>query len=394
MRVLVGAASDIGQVREGNEDSYLVLDPLFAVADGMGGHRGGDVASTLALQTVERMFSAHDGSLIEQVEAANRAVFERSQSDRAVAGMGTTLTAALVQGGRVRLAHVGDSRAYLYRDGELLLLTEDHTLVHRMVEEGEITKEEAETHPHRNILTRALGTDDAVQVDEVPVDVRPGDRLLLCTDGLTGMVHEDEIRGVLQRTREPQAAVQQLVDLANRAGGIDNITAVILDIADDGPGDHEGAGAPTATVEATDRRAAPLATPGERPDARTVTRGPILEVPAPLRARTPRVLVLRALVIFVVFIAGMTALRFYIDSQWFVGVSNGRVAVFRGLPVEIGRLHLNSVVVETTIPAAEAESLAVYRNLPDGITADDRAAADAIVEQIRQDVARAQSGGP
>jgi PPM family protein phosphatase len=140
MRVSVGAATDIGQVREGNEDSYLIVEPLYAVADGMGGHRGGEVASSLALETVHGLFERREGSLAEQVAEANRAVFDRSQHDRKVSGMGTTLTAAQIDGNRVHLVHVGDSRAYLLHDGQLMQITEDHTLVHRMVLEGEISE--------------------------------------------------------------------------------------------------------------------------------------------------------------------------------------------------------------------------------------------------------------
>ena len=177
MKVSVGAATDIGQVREGNEDSFLIVEPLYAVADGMGGHRGGEVASSLALETVQGMFERREGSLAEQVAEANRAVFDRSQSDRKVSGMGTTLTAAQVEGNRVHLVHVGDSRAYLLHGAELTQITEDHTLVHRMVMEGEISEEEAETHPHRSILTRALGVDRNIQVDEGDLEVASGDRL-------------------------------------------------------------------------------------------------------------------------------------------------------------------------------------------------------------------------
>lgn len=206
MRVRAAAATDIGLVREGNEDSFLVEEPLYAVADGMGGHRGGEVASRLALETLERLFRSGRGLLIEQVQEANRAVFERSVSDRQVAGMGTTLTAAIVEAGNLRLAHVGDSRAYLMRDEELRLLTEDHTLVHRMVKQGELTEREAERHPQRSVLTRALGVEDSVQVDQAAIDLQPGDRLLLCTDGLTSMVGEDRIRDILRSQQDLQRA--------------------------------------------------------------------------------------------------------------------------------------------------------------------------------------------
>jgi protein phosphatase len=405
VNVRVGSASDIGQIREGNEDSFLVLAPLYAVADGMGGHRGGEVASSLALETVQRLFESGQGSLADQVAEANRAVFERSQEDRSVAGMGTTLTAALVNGDQVHLAHVGDSRAYLFRGGELTMLTEDHTLVHRMVVEGEITEAEAETHPHRSILTRALGVDPAVQVDEADLRVVAGDRLLLCSDGLTGMVSDGQIGEILATKADPQEAVDALVQVANRAGGIDNITAVILDFV-------EGDGDRTATAEAkvphqpTVERTAPTPEPPRRTDI-TVIGVPIPEPPPEARTRPPgrsdaraprrrrrgrRVGVGAAFTVMVAVLA-FVGLRLYLDSQWFVGVSNGRVAVFRGVPAEVAGVRLHSVVVETAIPAGDALALPIYRDLADGITAADREAADAIVQQIRDDVASAQPAG-
>jgi serine/threonine protein phosphatase PrpC len=392
MKVSVGVATDIGQVREGNEDSFLVLAPLYAVADGMGGHRGGEVASSLALETVQGMFERKEGSLADQVVEANRAVFDRSQNDRSVSGMGTTLTAALVDGSRVHLVHVGDSRAYLLRGGELAQLTEDHTLVHRMVMEGEISQEEAETHPHRSILTRALGVDQSVQVDESDVETAAGDRLLLCTDGLTGMVPEGQIREILLESADPQEAVEKLVKVANRAGGIDNITAVILDFSEDGSGPGPtkrsditvvGAPIPPPLAEASTARGPSTSLPAARPAAGTR--------PEAVRRASPRVgrkVGIWAGVTLAIVALAMVGLRLYLDTQWFVGVSNGRVAIFRGVPTEVGGFELHSVVVETSIPAKEAQALALYRGLPDGITADDRTGAETIVESIRDDVAR------
>jgi PPM family protein phosphatase len=413
MKVSVGAATDIGQVREGNEDSFLVVAPLYAVADGMGGHRGGEVASSLALETVQGMFERREGSLADQVVEANRAVFDRSKNDRSVSGMGTTLTAALVDGSRVHLVHVGDSRAYLLRGGELAQLTEDHTLVHRMVTEGEISQEEAETHPHRSILTRALGVDPSVQVDEGDVEVAAGDRLLLCTDGLTGMVPEGQIREILLESADPQEAVEKLVNVANRAGGIDNITALILDFSEDGSGPGETTRSAIPRQPAMERPVPPQAPPERsditvvgppipepRPEASTA-RGPSTPSPAarPASGTRPgaprrsspsvgRKVGIWAGVTLAIVTLAVVGVRLYLDTQWFVGVSNGRVAIFRGVPTEVAGFELHSVVVETSIPAEEAQALALYQDLPDGITADDRTGAETIVESIRDDVAR------
>ena len=395
MRTRVGATTDIGQVREGNEDAILINDPLYAVADGMGGHRGGEVASNLALQTVEQMFAERQGTLTEQVERANRAVFERSQSDRDVSGMGTTLTAALIEGGAIRLAHVGDSRAYLFRGGKLQLLTEDHTLVHRMVVEGEITQTEAENHPHRSVLTRALGVEGDVRVDETKVEVREGDRLLLCTDGLTGMLSEDQIESILQDVRDPQEAVDRLVRDANRAGGIDNITAVIIDFTEDGRIDGSGTKDVSQPRSPTTQHPTPTMAPPPRAggDVTTWSSPTTRRQPAPKAARPPtaRKLLVAIVIVLAIAVLGFVGVRLYLDSQWFVGVSNGRVAIFRGVPAEVAGLEMNSVVVETSIRAGDAEELAVWGDrLPDGITVDDRDLAEDVVEQIRTDIERAR----
>lgn len=413
MNVSVGVATDIGQVREGNEDSYLVVAPLYAVADGMGGHRGGEVASSLALETVQRLFERRQGSLADQVAQANRAVYDRSQSDRSVSGMGTTLTAALIDENKVHLVHVGDSRAYLLRDGRLRQLTEDHTLVHRMVVEGEITPEEAETHPHRSILTRALGVDERVQVDEDDVQVEGGDRLLLCTDGLTGMVSEDQIQGIMLEAADPQQAVDRLVSVANGAGGIDNITAVVLDFADNG----NGAGATGESAiphRPTVERRVPAPAPLEHSDI-TIVGAATRELPPedstgrsgagsrtassppaerPTRTR-PRLRQGRGVGVWAgvaisVVVLVVVGLRLFLDTQWYVGVSNGHVAIFRGIPAELAGFELHSVVVETSLSASSAEALVAWRGLPDGITSDDREGANAVVEQIRKDLERAE----
>jgi PPM family protein phosphatase len=232
MKVRVGAGSDEGRVRDHNEDSYLLQEPLFAVADGMGGHAGGEVASSLALEMLAQMpvTSAGEGtSLAEEFRKANQVVLDRAEAERELSGMGTTLTAVLTDGITAHVGHIGDSRAYLVRNGELRQVTEDDSLVHRMVDAGKLSPEEAGRHPSRSILTRALGVKEDISVQEKRLELQPGDRLLLCTDGLTGMVSDEEIQEILDRNGDPQDACNELIQAANKAGGLDNITVVLID---------------------------------------------------------------------------------------------------------------------------------------------------------------------
>lgn len=366
MRFVVGARTDVGRVREGNEDSYMANEPLFAVADGMGGHQGGEVASRLALDTLRE--AADGAALAQAVQDANRAVFEQAGRDPALAGMGTTLTAFLAEGDTLRLAHVGDSRAYLLRDGALQQITTDHTVVEGMVEKGELTPQEASIHPQRSILTRAIGVDGEVQVDQASIEPRPGDRLLLCSDGLTGMVEEAAIQRILEEHTDPQAAANALVDAANEAGGQDNITAVVIDVADAEPDPHAQA-APTATVEPGPRRPERF-TMGEE-------RG----------RRWPWKALVWTLVVLVLLAGGLFAVkRLFVDRQWFVGTWSGSVALFRGIPAELLGFDLSTLVEETAIPADQATQLAEYRDLEDGITAESEEEAHSIIAQIQADV--------
>lgn len=390
MRARVAAATDIGHVRERNEDRYLVAGPVVAVADGMGGHLGGEVAASLAVQVLERLTERGEGSLADRVREANRAVFERSVLDRSVAGMGTTLTAAELHGDRARLAHVGDSRAYLFRDGSLTRLTEDHTLVQRMVRDGELTSSEAERHPHRNILTRVVGVEPDVAVDEMELELRAGDRLLLCSDGLTGMLPDERIEAILREEPDPQAAVDLLVAEANAAGGVDNVTVVLVDLAPDGedpdPAAPSGARAGrTATLVDLPTSVRPGETRRGSGEDRTPPGG---GARALVRVGVPLGVALGVLVL------ALVGLRLYLDAQWYVGVADGRVAVYRGIPAAVAGFELHRVVTETEIPADRARTLVLYRNLDEGITAADRAEAEAIVEQIRADLARLTTPAP
>lgn len=226
--------SDIGQVRAGNEDALLILTTVFAVADGMGGHRGGEVASAAALEPLVALdgqgFASPEAALdtlSRAALAANTVVSRRSRDEPELEGMGTTLTAVLVEGADAHLVHVGDSRAYLLRAGTLAQLTEDHTLVQTLIDQGRITRAEASTHPHRSVITRAIGVASDVEVDAFTLALEPGDVLLLCSDGLTGVVSDEEIAEVLT-TVDAHAAVDALIARANAAGGPDNITVLAL----------------------------------------------------------------------------------------------------------------------------------------------------------------------
>lgn len=244
LRLEVGAATDIGRVRDHNEDGYLVEHHvgLIAVADGMGGHRGGEVASAAALEALRIAFVA-GASIDEAVSVANDAVHEQSVADPNLRGMGTTLTAGSFDDeGHLVLGHVGDSRAYLARGGELERVTTDHSLVEELIQAGELTPEEAERDPRRSMITRALGLEPGVAVDVIELDLRDGDRLVLCSDGLTTMVGEDDIASLLAEEPDAATAADRLVDAANAAGGVDNITVVVIDVVnDDAPAKPESA---------------------------------------------------------------------------------------------------------------------------------------------------------
>lgn len=229
MKISVGSATDVGRARSANEDAYFRDDEggVFAVADGMGGHRAGDVASSTAVEAVEELLS-EGASLVDAIVAANAAVFTRAQQNPEMRGMGTTVTAAQVADESALLAHVGDSRAYLLRDGQLTQITEDHSLVEELVREGRLSPEEAAVHPQRSIITRALGVDEDVEVDTYEIDLLPDDRIVICSDGLTSMVRDDEIVRILRAEDDPQVAADNLVEAANRAGGEDNITVLVI----------------------------------------------------------------------------------------------------------------------------------------------------------------------
>jgi protein phosphatase len=239
--------SDLGLQRQGNEDNYFVRSPLFVVADGMGGAQSGEVASEMAVEVFESGLadgeSPADG-LVRLIETANQRIHERSRAESQRAGMGTTVTAAYVGEDQVTVAHVGDSRCYLVRDGELQRLTDDHSLVGDLVRLGKLTEEQAESHPQRSVITRALGPEPSVQVDVSDFPAKAGDLFLVCSDGLTSMVREDKLKPMLLEHKGPLDQLgRDLIAAANAAGGRDNITVVLFTLEDvDGPGVASHAG--------------------------------------------------------------------------------------------------------------------------------------------------------
>jgi serine/threonine protein phosphatase PrpC len=252
MKLVVGQHTDKGRIREVNEDDLLVDAEmsLYAVADGMGGHRAGEVASRTALETL-RAAVASGKAIRDAISDANEAVMERAAGDEGLYGMGTTVTAGtLAAGGTFLVGHVGDSRAYIARDGELRQITEDHSLVEEMVRNGQLTPQQAEAHPQRSIITRALGMEPDVEIDLYPVELHEGDRLLLCSDGLTTMVRSEAIATILDQEDDPQRTADELVEAANAAGGEDNITVLVVDVVGDATVTPTPEAAPTAGVRA------------------------------------------------------------------------------------------------------------------------------------------------
>ena len=229
------AQSDIGMVRKTNEDSFVFLPPhLFLVADGMGGHVAGEIASSLGANTIREYIEKNshpsdwEQALKEAIIEANTSIYQMAQAQNECQGMGTTITALYLEHDEIYWSHVGDSRLYLIRENSLQQITNDHSLVWELMQNGSITSEEAQVHPHRNILTRAVGTSDTLKVDSGSFLAQPGDNLLLCTDGLTNMLSEENILSICRQPDSPQTIVNTLVEQARQAGGYDNITAILL----------------------------------------------------------------------------------------------------------------------------------------------------------------------
>jgi PPM family protein phosphatase len=346
--VRVGQATGVthaGRKRRRNEDAYVVDPPLFAVADGMGGAQAGEVASQLAA-AVLRDAGGDSGDPEQQVvsliQEANRQIYERARRDAQASGMGTTVTAAVVAQNRVAIGHVGDSRAYRIRGGDLEQLTEDHSLVADLMRSGRLTPEEAEAHPQRSVITRALGTDPDVDVDTLTVDAESGDVFLLCSDGLTTMIGDDEILRAIAETESLDDAAKTLVKAANRRGGEDNITVVLFEVESGETAETNGRGADQDLEDTLSGLEAPTLTAvhaaAEAPPAEpaATTEEPASETGAPKRRRWPRVLLYSFLAL--AFLAILVAAAMWgLARANFIGASpDGYVAVYQGIPWDLG----------------------------------------------------------
>lgn len=365
MNVDIAARTDVGRVRQVNEDSYLADGPLFAVADGMGGHLAGDIASQIAVRIItEEARSrppATPGLLEDYVRAANREIWERAHGDPDLSGMGTTCTLLYLDGDQAHLAHVGDSRAYLLRAGELTQLSEDHTLVQRMVNEGRLQPEEANRHPQRSIITRALGVDADVEVDHLTITLTPGDRLLLASDGLSSMIGDGDIKEILARAPSSDEAARQLIAAANEAGGEDNVTVIILSVLDEG--------------ELRTAAASPAADPQPRATDEDAPRAP--------RGSRLRKLLVVVLVLSLLAGAAYAAARYTIDNSWFVGATEERyIAIYRGIPDEIAGLTLKEKVRETTMKVDDLPPL-FREDVLDGIKEESREDAEETISNFK-----------
>jgi protein phosphatase len=346
------AQTDTGRQRRDNEDSAYARAPVFVVADGMGGAQAGEVASKVAVEAFEQGLpeaGSPEERLADRAREANNRIHNLSKTQHERAGMGTTLTAAYLDDSELAIAHVGDSRAYLFRDGELKMLTQDHSLVAELVQRGKLTEEQAAEHPQRSIITRALGPEPTVEVDTLTYPVRAGDVLLLCSDGLTSMISDEQVAAVLAGTDDLHAAAQALIDEANAAGGRDNITVVLFRLEEaaaatalDQPTIVAAPGAdgqPAAAVPVTPKPEPPPppAQPGRARLARTQGRRSGGRQPRGRRwrersAKPVAAVIAVVLVLFLIGGGGYLASR----QLYFVGTnSQAIVTVYRGLPYDL-----------------------------------------------------------
>lgn len=336
-----GAEIHIGHARDTQDDSMLAKPPLFVVADGMGGHRGGDVASQMAVEMLGEDILTDGDALTASIQRANRAIYEAGEADRNLDGMGTTVVAMIAQEDSAQIAHVGDSRAYLLRDGKLRRLTQDHSYVNSLVREGKLSEQEAEFHPQRSVLERALGQESEVEIEMQLIDTKPGDRVLLCTDGLTTHISDPEIEDLLSSAGQPTEVSKRLVTEALDAGGNDNITVIVVDF----PGGPD------------DKRARKSRSPRRT----LVTTGIVLAL------------------LLVLALAGRAA----VNNNYFVGQQQENVAIFRGVPGSFAGISLQTLETRTEVPVESLPDI-YHGRLAEGIRAASLEEAERIVQHLRE----------
>lgn len=342
--------SNIGRVRTHNEDAVLVDAPLFAVADGLGGHDAGEVASEVAVEALREAAPrrADAKALGRAVRTANRAVIQAERDGLGSEGMGTTMTAALVEGSFIAVAHVGDSRAYLYHGGVLERITQDHSLVGDMIRQGTLTEEEARFHPNRSVITRALGSDPNMLADTYEVDAEPGDLLLLCSDGLTGMLDDAHITDILGSYRDPTVIARVLVDTANTAGGHDNVSVVVVEIVDD-------------------------------------DRDPRVPVNRQRGWMSALVWLFAAMALVAIGVFGLTQ---YARSKAYLVAEQGTVSLYRGVPGDFAGLTLSWLEEETQIPLSALDPVTAAR-LTQGVQVEDVDDGRELLDEMRSIVGTA-----
>ncbi|MFI2704840.1 Stp1/IreP family PP2C-type Ser/Thr phosphatase [Cellulosimicrobium composti] len=418
------ARSDVGLVRSNNQDSGYAGPHLLVVADGMGGHAGGDVASSIAIAALAPLDGESHGpddalaELERSIDHARQDLVDRSVSDPELVGMGTTVTAILRAGNKLAMAHLGDSRAYLLRDGELTQVTTDHTFVQHLVDTGRISADEAETHPQRNVVMRVLGDFDIDLTPDMSVrEAKPGDRWLLCSDGLSGFVSPETIAQTLLETPDVDECADHLLQLALRAGSTDNVTVVVADVVDvdalpDGAAPATGAqvvgsaaidrDAPTSAADGPAARAAALVASA---NAASGTEGDAADVAADAEGETgegsgddedvrpgrrPRRWVTVVAVLLVVAGLGVAAWAGYrwTQTQYYVGVADGQVAVFRGIPEKAGPVTLSTPIELTGTRVADLPGYVVDRletTIPAQSLDDARARAERLVADAQDE---------
>lgn len=391
------ARSDVGSVREHNEDSYLVKTPLFVVADGMGGHEAGEVASRIAVTTMEAQApkSTSPEALAAAVLKANDAVLRGAKDGTGKPGMGTTLTAAFVFEDEATIAQVGDSRAYLLHDGKLQRITRDHSLVADLIEQGRLTEQEARFHPQRSVITRALGSDPNMQPDLYTLHVEEGDRLVLCSDGLSSMIADDEIEAILLDNPAPAQACDALVEEAIIAGGLDNVTVIVIDPLGDPPGEEEEVTYVEERVvglpEDDDEEEDPVTEPAVPSAAAAV---------APKDARDRRgkhhktkqkgrmAPVIWALAFVLILAAAGFGFYAFAQNSYYIIAENGIVSVYRGLPGEVAGFSVSWL--ESQAPDIDVSKLTpmVQNSLKSGISVESLDQANNLISEYRQQSTR------